>query len=110
MSVEEAAGLACARRAVRLICADPGGRRTGFRLSARGLGSSVAAVAVAHSCVAGALARRAWPAASSSDAVRIRGQSAVVTAQQNPASSRATATATRVRRLPRSLSSRCQVR
>ena len=31
-----------ARRAVRLICADPGGRRTGFRLSARGLEASVA--------------------------------------------------------------------
>ena len=32
-----------ARRAVRLICTDPGGRRTGFRLSARCLGSSVTA-------------------------------------------------------------------
>lgn len=49
MSVEGAAGLACARRAVRLICADPGGRRTGFRLSARGLESSVAPGGVAHS-------------------------------------------------------------
>ena len=31
MSVEGAAARAGARRAVRLICADPGGRRTGFR-------------------------------------------------------------------------------
>ena len=38
------------------------------------------------------------------------GQSALAAAQQKPASSRATATATIVRRLPRSVSSRCQVR
>jgi hypothetical protein len=47
--VQEAAGGPGARRAVRLICADPGGRRTGFRLSARGLGSSLARGRVAHS-------------------------------------------------------------
>jgi hypothetical protein len=41
------------------------------------------------------------PAASSADVVRCQGQSALASAQQKPASSRATATATIVRRLPR---------
>jgi hypothetical protein len=56
-----AAGGACARRAVRLICAG-WYRRTGFRLRARRLATGVTdRGSVAHRCVTDALARRARP-------------------------------------------------
>ena len=114
VSVEGAAGLAGARRAVRLICADPGGRRTGFRRESplsrieRGRrGRLLIAQSRMLSRVVGRIgSRRLLGRRGARAGVSRR----VAIAQQKPASSRATATATIVRRLPRWLSRRRQVR
>ena len=97
-----------ARRAVRLICAGwlPQDRVSSQRPLSR---IERRRGAAAHSCFADALARRAEPAASWAKRCSV-GQSTVATAQQKPLSSRATATAQRVRRLPRSESRRTQLR
>ncbi|MEA2233445.1 MAG: hypothetical protein QOD83_3261, partial [Solirubrobacteraceae bacterium] len=78
------------------------GRRTGFRRESP-LSKIERGPRAAQCLIADALARGGQvPAASSTDVVHRGVQSAVASAQQKPASSRATATATIVRRLPRS--------
>ena len=93
------------------VFADPVGRGTGFRrespLSRDRAWPALGRVLIA---IAGASrGGRIVPAASSIDVVTGRGQSARAIAQQKPVSSRATATATSVRRLPRWCSRRRQV-
>jgi hypothetical protein len=106
--VEGAAGLGvCATRGQPdmrgLATAGPG-----FVFRARRLATGVTDLrSVAHRCVTDALARRALARRLLDQRVLWLGQSAVATAQQNPASSRAAATAMMVRRLLR-CSIRCQ--